>query len=228
MGDYISVKDVEYCFDDADSKHVLFQQVNFSIAPSEKVAITGSSGSGKTTLLHILTGLLSPSQGEVMIRNIKMSEKMKRLWRASELGFMFQNQHFIHELTVLQNVCLPLWVNREQHQKDYAIDLLMRLGLNLKMIHGPVTNLSGGERARVALARALVHQPKLVVADEPTSALDHQLTEEVFGYIMDLHDAQPFALLVATHDHSLLHYFDRVFHIRSGQLQEVEHERSKG
>lgn len=227
MGKYISADNIEYCFDDATSKHQLLTNINLTISESEKVAIIGSSGSGKTTLLHILTGMLLPSSGTVKINGKStksMSAKSKRIWRASELGFMFQNQHFIHELSVLQNVCLPLWVTRSSEKKGYAIELLKQLGFNQSMMHGLVSHLSGGERSRAALARALVHQPKLVVADEPTSSLDHQLTESVFKHLMVLHQEQPFALLVATHDHSLLHYFDRVFHIQSGQLQEVEHE----
>ena len=140
---------------------------------------------------------------------------------------MFQNQHFIHELTVLQNVTLPLWVTKQKDQHAHAVKLLQQLGFNQRMIEGPISHLSGGERSRAALARALVHQPKLVVADEPTSSLDHQLTEEVFQTLVNLQQEHPFALVVATHDHSLLDYFDRVFHIRSGQLQEVEHERTE-
>lgn len=224
MVDLLKIESISYAFQDGRSWHSVLSKINVSLAKGERVAITGSSGSGKTTLLHIASGLMKPTEGSVLIREYaleSMSEKQKQAFRAQHLGFVFQSPHFVRELTVLQNVMLPLMVNKHTAAEIKAAQILKKMGFSESMMNSEPSHLSGGEQSRASLARALVHQPEILIADEPTSALDHELTEEIFSYIIDIHQEDPFAMMVATHDHSLLKYFDKIFHLKGGKLEEV-------
>jgi lipoprotein-releasing system ATP-binding protein len=191
----------------------------------ERVAIVGRSGSGKSSLLHVLAGLDEADAGEILMAGESMTDadnETRTALRGSSMGFVYQQHHLMPEFSALENVALPLRLNglarKDAEQRSSA--LLSKVGLEARLGHLP-SELSGGERQRVAVARALVHQPKLVMADEPTGNLDDASAQELMALMVELSDAHRVALLVVTHDRSMLGYFDRVLALSEGQLTTV-------
>ena len=181
--------------------------VNFSVKPGEKVAIIGRSGAGKSTLLNILGGLERPTSGTVT--------------RPKNIGFVFQQYHLMPELTVLENVLLPTMSKAQRDggsRKRRAAELLEKVGLRDRMNHLP-SELSGGEMQRVALCRALVTDPELVLADEPTGNLDAWTGAGILKILTELAaDTQKFALVMVTHSPEAAAICDRVLTLENGVL----------
>lgn len=200
--------------------------VNVAINAAERMAIVGASGSGKTTLLQILGGLDKPSNGHVLVdgRDIhELSERERGELRNHALGFVYQFHHLLPEFSALENVAMPLLVRRMAtgEAKDRAKEILTRVGLGQRLDHRP-HQLSGGERQRAAVARALVTQPKLVLADEPTGNLDGKNAEQVFELMLELNRERKTSLVVVTHDLRIASRMDRALEIEGGMLREVE------
>jgi ABC-type lipoprotein export system ATPase subunit len=179
--------------------------VNFSVMQGEKVAIVGRSGAGKSTLLNILGGLEKPSSGTVT--------------RPKRIGFVFQQYHLMPELTVLENVLLPTMAHGRTSEADRAraLSLLERAGLSARLNHLP-SELSGGEQQRVAVARALVTDPELVLADEPTGNLDAMTGAEILKMLQDLSVGSNVALVMVTHSPEAAAICDRVLTLDRGVL----------
>lgn len=188
--------------------------VNFSVKPGEKVAIIGRSGAGKSTLLNILGGLEKPTSGTVT--------------RPRNIGFVFQQYHLMPELTVLENVRLPLMAKRNAARAgvgaERAVELLEKVGLKDRMDHLP-GELSGGEQQRVALCRALVTDPELVLADEPTGNLDAWTGAGILKILSELSVSRTFALVMVTHSPEAAAVCDRVLTLDKGVLEESDGEK---
>ncbi len=178
-------------------------EVDFYMSPGDSVSVVGPSGSGKSTLLYILGALEPPTTGRVSLDGInpfEMSEKELSRFRNETIGFVFQDHHLLPQCTVVENVLIPTLVAREDvafHER--ALDLLEQVGLSSRKYHHPF-ELSGGEKQRVAVARALIMQPQLVLCDEPTGNLDHNSTEAVTSLLLDLHQKHQNMLIVVTHN----------------------------
>jgi lipoprotein-releasing system ATP-binding protein len=199
--------------------------INVAINAAERLAIVGASGSGKTTLLQILGGLDRPSEGQVLVdgRDIhSLSERERGELRNHALGFVYQFHHLLPEFSALENVAMPLLVRRMRvsEAKDRAQEILTRVGLGARLTHRP-HQLSGGERQRAAVARALVTQPKLVLADEPTGNLDGKNAEQVFELMLELNRERKTSLVVVTHDLRIAARMERALEISGGMLNEV-------
>ena len=202
----------------------VLQGVSMSVATGERIAIVGSSGSGKTTLLQILGGLDRPTTGHVLVdgKDIhEQSEQERGALRNRALGFVYQFHHLLPEFSALENVAMPLLVRRMKvaDARAKARLLLDRVGLGQRLNHRP-DQLSGGERQRAAVARALVTEPKIVLADEPTGNLDGTNAESVFALMLELNRELGTSLIVVTHDMRLATRMERIYAIERGVLTE--------
>jgi lipoprotein-releasing system ATP-binding protein len=202
----------------------VLQGVAMSVAVGERIAIVGASGSGKTTLLQILGGLDRPTTGQVLVdgKDIhEQSEQERGALRNRALGFVYQFHHLLPEFSALENVAMPLLVRRMKvaDARARARSLLDRVGLGQRLGHRP-DQLSGGERQRAAVARALVTEPKIVLADEPTGNLDGTNAESVFALMLELNRELGTSLIVVTHDMRLASRMERMYAIERGVLTE--------
>ncbi|MGB5347464.1 MAG: lipoprotein-releasing ABC transporter ATP-binding protein LolD [Woeseia sp.] len=199
--------------------------VNLEVAAGERLAIIGASGSGKTTLLQIMGGLDEPTSGEVIVGGQTMAhadERAKGSLRNKYLGFVYQFHHLLPEFTAAENVAMPLMIRRMPREQalSLAAALLERVGLGQRLTHKP-GEMSGGERQRAAVARALINEPKLVLADEPTGNLDSGNGEQVLNLMLELNRELQTSLIIVTHDHDIAARMDRVLTLEDGKLRET-------
>ncbi len=198
--------------------------VDLSIANGEIVSIVGPSGSGKSTLLHILGTLDKPDKGELSIDGHKINfvlDKQVAAFRNSHIGFVFQFHHLLPEFTAVENVSIPGWIagRRKKDVADKAVTLLQSLGLGHRLDHKPGA-LSGGEQQRVAVARALINDPKIIFADEPTGNLDTANAKELHQLFFNLRKQFRQTFLIVTHNEELATMSDRILHMRDGKIVE--------
>ncbi len=202
-----------------DNHIQVLADISMYVKQGEFVAIMGKSGSGKSTLLSILAGLDQPTKGQVVLNGddlTHMSEEDLALKRQSDIGFVFQSFHLIPTLSVQENIEFPLSIARKQDH-DRVNELIQAVELGHRVNSFP-HQLSGGEKQRTAIARALIAQPKILFADEPTGNLDGKNAEQVMNLLLDLQKAFNTALVIVTHDPSLAKLADRTITIVDGQL----------
>src|SRR5262245_27080478 len=205
----------------------VLREVDLAIGAGESLAILGPSGSGKSTLLNLLGTLDQPTSGRVWLDGVDLStlrEEELAAVRNRQLGFIFQSHHLLPQCTVLENVLVPTLadLNRKTRTGDgeRARKLLQRVELEARLHHRP-GQLSGGERQRVAVVRALINQPKLLLADEPTGALDRHSAQELGKLLIELNREQSVTLIVVTHALDLARGMGRVLELKDGKLGEM-------
>lgn len=212
-------------FDEGESQRIVFRELNASIRRGEFVVLFGRSGSGKSTLLNLISGIDLPTEGEVLIggQNLTtMTEQKRTLFRRNNIGFVFQFYNLIPTLTVIENLLLPLELkkNIEAGSKKHALQILEQVSLADRANSYP-DRLSGGEQQRIAICRALIHKPLLLLADEPTGNLDVETGAEVLNLLNHLIRDNHMTTLMVTHSPEVAQLADRVMTIRDGAL--VEH-----
>jgi lipoprotein-releasing system ATP-binding protein len=200
----------------------VLKDVNLSLNRGEIVSIVGSSGAGKSTLLHLLGTLDQADNGTILLNGTALhtlTGEALAAFRNKHLGFIFQFHHLLPEFNALENVCIPAWIagtNRQQAQ-ERAVFLLGKLGLSGKERNRP-GELSGGEQQRVAVARALINQPELVLADEPTGNLDSKHARELHDLFLTLREEFQQSFLIVTHNRELAALSDRMLEMKDGQM----------
>lgn len=226
MADYsVIVKNVSRIYGSGETEITALDDVSFSIGRGEFAAIVGPSGSGKSTLMHILGTIDKPTRGEVYIDGIataKITGDELAKFRNTKLGFVFQAFNLIPGLDAEKNVELPLMATNlpEAERERRSVELLQMLGIGHRLHNNP-TQLSGGEQQRVAVARALVNKPALILADEPTGNLDTKSKEEVMKRFKKISVDTNVTIVMVTHDPDTTKFCDRVIHIRDGKLEKM-------
>lgn len=220
----ISSTNLAKSFSDGDLQTHVLENISLTVNKGDRLAIVGSSGSGKSTLLHILGGLDSPSEGQVLVNGHDihaMKNKAACRLRNQELGFVYQFHHLLAEFSAVENVAMPLVIGGmpPRTAQDKARALLDKVGLGHRFEHKP-GELSGGERQRAALARALITEPACLLADEPTGNLDHRTAQSIFELILQLNADMGTALVIVTHDTELAGKMDRVMTLLDGELHQ--------
>lgn len=195
--------------------------------PNGKVySVVGASGAGKTTLLQIIGTLSKPDSGEIYYndRNVSsMSEKELAEFRNKQIGFVFQFHHLLPEFTALENICIPAFIAKKSKKEaeTKAMKLIDYLGLHDRISHKP-SELSGGEKQRVAVARALINNPAVVLADEPSGNLDSANRDELHELLFNLRDDFGQTFVIVTHDDHFAEQSDKIIHIKDGVIEEVD------
>jgi lipoprotein-releasing system ATP-binding protein len=207
---------------------VLFENLSFQVAKGEMLAIVGESGAGKSTLLHILGALDRASSGDVYCAHLRLSslsENDAAEFRNREIGFVWQFHYLLPEFTALENVAMPLLLrgNSWQDVEGEASQWLREVGLEPRSHHRS-GELSGGEQQRIALARALITKPKVLLADEPTGDLDGRTADSVFELISRLHRDYQLTSLIATHNYGFARRCHRVMRLQQGKIEEISPE----
>ena len=195
--------------------------VSLTVASGEFLAIVGPSGSGKTTILNLIGGLDSPSSGRLLFRDQDLTNATRRElthYRRNEVGFVFQFYNLVPNLTARENVLVATEISSKPIDVDEVLDLV---GLTERAAHFP-SQLSGGEQQRVAIARAIAKNPALLLCDEPTGALDFATGKKVLRLLVDLNRNLQKTVIVITHNSALAQVADRVVHLRSGEISEIE------
>ncbi|EQC42932.1 ABC transporter, ATP-binding protein [Bacteriovorax sp. BSW11_IV] len=198
--------------------------LDLAVERGESIAILGKSGSGKSTLLSLLCGIDRADFGQIFYDGTEithLSENKITELRSKKIGVIFQQFHLIEHLSALENVMLPLEINNVEAAEEKAIEALKKVGIDQRASHFP-SELSGGEKQRVAIARSIVNTPNVLLADEPSGSLDEKTGDEVMGLIFDLVKNTDMALILVTHNQELAHKCDRILILENGTLHDLE------
>jgi len=219
---FIQVSQLFKTYGNGAKRVEVLKGIDLAVSQGERVAIVGASGVGKTTLLHILGTLDRPTSGRVLYQGedvFTRDERTLAIFRNREIGFVFQFHHLLPEFSALENTLMPCLIQglSKQEATSRAEAILTAVGLKDRLLHKP-GELSGGEQQRVAVARAVVLEPKVLLADEPTGNLDTLTGESVFDLLQDLNQANGLTLVVVTHNPALASRMSRQIHLIDGRV----------
>ena len=219
MSNLLEAKNLSRFFQEGDELIKAVNNINFSIKENEKIVIYGRSGSGKSTLLNLLSGLDTYTEGKISYKNISYDNQQNKLshLRKENMGFVYQFHHLLKEFTALENVALSSMIIgiSKKNSLSKASEILEKFGLTERLHHFP-SQLSGGEKQRVAMARALINEPDLIFLDEPTGNLDNITSKEVINYLNASANEFKSSIIVATHDPEFRGFSDKILTMDSG------------
>ena len=218
----ITVTDLHKSFVIGEQTLTVLKGINLTIERGELIAVVGASGAGKSTLLHILGTLDRPTKGTVSFDGkdlFQLSEAAQADFRNRKIGFVFQFHHLLPEFTALENACMPALIQRRELEEveTEARTILQEVGLGARLQHKP-GELSGGEQQRVAVARALLQKPDIILADEPTGNLDTHTGESLFGLMRELNQSRGTTFVIVTHNDKLSAQADRIVYMQDGLI----------
>ena len=215
----IELQKVSKIFDTGFNQVHALSEVNLKLSQGEFVAIKGPSGSGKSTMMNIIGLLDRPTHGKYILANndvSTMNDKTRSKIRGKVFGFVFQSYNLIPRLSAVRQVEMPLMYRKDKDRRKKSIIALSKIGLGERIFHSPV-ELSGGEQQRVSIARALVGEPKIILADEPTGALDTKTGEEIIGIFKNLSE-EGITVIIITHDNSVARNATRIIEMKDGMV----------
>lgn len=216
----LQLKAVKKSYTQGSDTIEIFEKLDFTLNDAQSVAIMGKSGSGKSTFLSLVSGIIKPDAGAIDLNGTSysdLSEGDLNDFRASHIGFIFQNFHLVSYLNALENVMLPAKVCHITDPKKKALELLEHVGLSHRLNHLP-SELSGGEKQRVAIARALIHNPKIILADEPSGNLDEETGKAVMDKLFELVKKNNTTLILVTHSKDVANRCEMIYQLNSGHL----------
>jgi len=216
----LQIKSLKKSYLQGEEKISIYDNLNFTLNEGETASIMGKSGSGKSTFLSLVSGITKADSGKISLNGVSyedLSESELNDFRAENIGFIFQNFHLVSYLNALENVMLPAKVNKITNPKEKAIELLQSVGLSHRLHHLP-SELSGGEKQRVAIARSLIHNPKILLADEPSGNLDEETGNAVMDKLFELVENNNITLILVTHSNDVAMRCEKVFTLHSGKL----------
>lgn len=221
----IELRNLTKTYREGETRRTVLENINARLETGETIVLLGRSGSGKTTLLNLISGIDLPTSGRILFDDTNLTDLSARertLFRRQNIGFIFQSFNLIDTLSVIENVLLPLELSGHSEGKadERALDLLDEVGLGDRADSFP-DRLSGGEQQRVTIARAIAHDPLLILADEPTGNLDYETGQEVMGFIERLVRRSGTTLLMASHDHDMIDLSDRILRLHGGRIEEI-------
>jgi lipoprotein-releasing system ATP-binding protein len=223
MGEIIlQAKNIDKSFSNGKTKLSVLKNFSLDVEVGQIITIMGQSGSGKTTALNILGTLDQADAGELTINGTQvhdMNETELSTIRNRDIGFVFQFHHLLPEFSAIENILMPTWINGVDDRRDRALDLIEKMGLSEKKDHFP-SQLSGGERSRVAVARALMNKPKLVLADEPTGNLDEKNANKLIDLLGKINKDFHQAIVLTTHNPKIARIGHKQFFLENGSLSE--------
>ncbi|MUP47471.1 ABC transporter ATP-binding protein [Gramella sp. BOM4] len=224
MAHILKVQNLKKTYSSGSKELTVLEDINFEIQEKETFSIVGPSGSGKTTLLGLCAGLDQPDSGSIELcgTNLQQLDEDERAFlRNKKVGFVFQDFQLIPTLTALENVAVPLELQGDPRAEEVSRDLLSKVGLKDRFDHYP-SQLSGGEKQRVAVARAFSNRPSILFADEPTGNLDEETGQKVVELLMELNTAAGTTLVIVTHDLELAQKTQRILRLKGGRILKTE------
>ncbi|MBN8048217.1 ABC transporter ATP-binding protein [Paraclostridium bifermentans] len=223
----LSLKDVSYRYEGA--KRDVFDNINIDFEKGKVYGIIGKSGAGKSTLLSLISGLDTCKSGEVLYNDSSLKNIDRDLYRANDIGVIFQGYNLLLNATAKENILLSMNIsNSKQENKDkYIDDLLQDVGIDSDKANRKILNLSGGEQQRIGIARALSHNPDIIIADEPTGNLDNETEEKIMDILVSLAHKHNKCVIIVTHSKKVCSYLDEIWGLKSGKLLFIKDENEK-
>lgn len=223
----LSLKDVSYRYEGA--KRDVFDNINIDFEKGKVYGIIGKSGAGKSTLLSLISGLDTCKSGEVLYNDNSLKNIDRDLYRANDIGVIFQGYNLLLNATAKENILLSMNIsNSKQENKDkYIDDLLQDVGIDSDKANRKILNLSGGEQQRIGIARALSHNPDIIIADEPTGNLDNETEEKIMDILVSLAHKHNKCVIIVTHSKKVCSYLDEIWGLKSGKLLFIKDENEK-
>lgn len=214
----LSVQNLSYSYD--GSKKLILKDISVNFEKGKVYSIVGKSGAGKTTLLSLISGLDNYETGEILYNDKSLKTIHKDNYRAKDIGVIFQGYNLLTNTTALENILLSMDISgvKVTNKKNYALELLNKVGIGYETALRKVLKLSGGEQQRVAIARALAHNPEVIIADEPTGNLDNETEDEILKILGDLAEQENKSVIIVTHSKKVSNFADEIWGLTKGNL----------
>jgi len=216
MSSILKLEELAYRYDDAEENEYVLKNINYEFSLGKTYAIKGKSGSGKTTLLSLISGLENNYEGSIIYNGKNLKKLDLDKYRSNDIGIVFQSYNLLPHLTALENIILSMDISKVniKNKKEKAIELMKSVGLNESHANRRVLKLSGGEQQRVAIARSLSYNPKIIIADEPTGNLDKETEDEILKIFKKLAKEENKCIIIVTHSKNVSENVDEVYELK--------------
>ncbi|HBI94369.1 MAG TPA: ABC transporter [Terrisporobacter glycolicus] len=223
----LSLKDVSYRYEGSEKD--VFNDININFEQGKVYGIIGKSGPGKSTLLSLISGLDTCKSGEILYKNKNLKTLDRDLYRSKDIGVIFQGYNLLLNATAKENILLSMNISNsnEKNKDKYVYDLLQDVGIDSDKANRKILNLSGGEQQRIGIARALSHNPDIIIADEPTGNLDNETEEKIMEILISLAHEHHKCVIIVTHSKKVCTYIDEIWGLKSGKLLFIKDENIK-